>query len=244
MFKLFFGLIIVTNLLSSCASQEQKSLNVINKILIDCSKKYSVKQGETLRYLARTCGITLQTLAEINQLQPPYYLSKNHIIYFHKQQDMVFSPVKSRVTNTNLLKPRPKPKPKNNVSGITLNLERSAKKVPNNIKWIMPVDLPIKRNFSKKHQGITFDNVPGKSVYAIANGTVVHSGNKMISHGKLIILKHKNNFYSSYTQNQELLVKDGQQVHIGDVIAITGKKPFKLEMRKQATPVDPLIYIK
>lgn len=248
MFKLFFGLIIITNLLFSCIAQqkEQKYLQVINSPAIDCSQEYSVRKGETLVHIARTCGISLPTLAKINQLYPPYSLFENQIIYFSEPQETNSQEINPHFTRPPKVTGSAIPnylKPKKNTRSSIANLARPAKQVPDYLEWIMPVDLPIKWYFSQQHLGITFNSVPGKDVYAIANGTVVYSGNRMISHGKIIILKHKNNFYSSYAQNKELLVKDGQQVYIGDVIAITGKKPFKLEMREQAVPVDPLDYI-
>ena len=42
----------------------------------------------------------------------------------------------------------------------------------------------------EQHLGITFATEPNQEVRAIRDGTVVYSGSKMKSYGKMIIIKH------------------------------------------------------
>ncbi|MDC9715158.1 MAG: M23 family metallopeptidase [Gammaproteobacteria bacterium] len=108
----------------------------------------------------------------------------------------------------------------------------------------IPVTGEIINSFSKKHQGLTFNTSSGQVVRAIRDGVVVYSGNKMKSHGKMIIIKHPLGFYSSYTQNQTLKVVSGDKVKKGQVVALTGKNNFYFEMKKFETPINPLNYLK
>ena len=111
--------------------------------------------------------------------------------------------------------------------------------------WSLPVESPIQKNYSEKdgHYGLTFDNAPGQEVRSVRNGEVVYSGDRMASYGKMIIIKHAYGFYSIYNQNQELLVSEGDTIEKGELIAITGDKPFYFEMKKYEEPINPLKYL-
>ena len=111
--------------------------------------------------------------------------------------------------------------------------------------WVWPVKAKILKDFSvkDKHLGLTFDTQAGQEVYAIRAGTVVYSGDKLKSLGKMIIIKHAFGFYSTYTQNQEYYVREGDHVEKGEMIAKTGKKPFYFEMKKYSDTINPLKYL-
>ena len=65
----------------------------------------------------------------------------------------------------------------------------------------------------------------------------------MKSYGKMIIIKHAYGFYSIYNQNQEIYVSEGDSIKKGQVISITGNKPFYFEMKKYEEPINPLKYL-
>ena len=111
--------------------------------------------------------------------------------------------------------------------------------------WIWPVKAKTLKDFSEKdkHLGLTFDTQAGQEVYAIRAGTVVYSGDKLKSLGKMIIIKHAFGFYSTYTQNQEYYVREGDHIEKGELIAKTGKKPFYFEMKKYSDTINPLKYL-
>jgi len=115
----------------------------------------------------------------------------------------------------------------------------------NNKNWSLPVDAEILKKFSieNNHPGLTYNNVLGQDVRAVRKGEVVYSGDKMTSYGKMIIIKHAYGFYSIYNQNQEIYVSEGDSIEKGQVIAITGNKPFYFEMKKYEEPINPLKYL-
>ena len=115
----------------------------------------------------------------------------------------------------------------------------------NNKYWSLPVAAQILKKFSieNNHPGLTYDNVLGQDVRAVRKGEVVYSGDKMTSYGKMIIIKHAYGFYSIYNQNQEIYVSEGDSIEKGQVIAITGNKPFYFEMKKYEEPINPLKYL-
>ena len=139
----------------------------------------------------------------------------------------------------------------NDLGQITI-VEKSFNKVlddnqvaSNNKNWSLPVDAEILKKFSieNNHPGLTYDNVLGQDVRAVRKGEVVYSGDKMTSYGKMIIIKHAYGFYSIYNQNQEIYVSEGDSIEKGQVIAITGNKPFYFEMKKYEEPINPLKYL-
>ena len=125
-------------------------------------------------------------------------------------------------------------------------IEPEKKKAKQKSSWFIPVDAEILKKYSpdEQHLGITFATEPNQEVRAIRDGTVAYSGSKMKSYGKMIIIKHAFGFYSSYTQNQLLRAREGDQVEKGQVIALTGKNPFYFEMKKYSDPINPLKYLK
>jgi len=116
-----------------------------------------------------------------------------------------------------------------------------------NIKkdWSLPVGASILKNYSEKdgHFGLTYNNSSGQEVRAVRKGEVVYSGDRMASYGKMVIIKHSYGFYSIYNQNQELLVSEGDTIEKGQLIALTGDKPFYFEMKKYEEPINPLKYL-
>ena len=67
-------------------------------------------------------------------------------------------------------------------------------------------------------------------------------------YGELVIIKHNETYVSAYGHNRRLLVREGQQVKVGQSIAemgSTGTDRVKLhfEIRRQGKPVDPLQYL-
>ena len=120
-----------------------------------------------------------------------------------------------------------------------------AKVVSNNKNWSLPVDAEILKKFSleNNHPGLTYDNLLGQDVRAVRKGEVVYSGDKMKSYGKMIIIKHAYGFYSIYNQNQEIYVSEGDSIEKGQLISITGNKPFYFEMKKYEEPINPLKYL-
>ncbi|MDC0239903.1 M23 family metallopeptidase [Candidatus Thioglobus sp.] len=132
----------------------------------------------------------------------------------------------------------------NNVLNDNQNNSK-AKVVSGSKNWSLPVAAEILKKFSieNNHPGLTYNSALGQDVRAVRNGEVVYSGDKMASYGKMIIIKHAYGFYSIYNQNQELYVSEGDSIEKGQVIAITGNKPFYFEMKKYEEPINPLKYL-
>ena len=75
-----------------------------------------------------------------------------------------------------------------------------------------------------------------------------NAGSGLSGYGRLIIIKHNNDFLSAYAHNRKLIATEGQWVNKGEVIAQMGssgtdRTQLHFEIRKHGRPVDPLRYL-
>jgi len=96
-----------------------------------------------------------------------------------------------------------------------------------------------------KNDGINIAAPLGAPVRAIEGGEVAYAGNELKGYGNLVLIKHADGLISAYAHCQELLVKKGDKVAPGEVIARVGttggvKEPqLHFELRRGQHPVDP-----
>jgi murein DD-endopeptidase MepM/ murein hydrolase activator NlpD len=100
----------------------------------------------------------------------------------------------------------------------------------------------------KMHEGLDIANRPGTPIHAPADGTVLFAGGKS-GYGQTVVLDHGYGLETWYGHTKKVLVKPGQKVRRGDVIALLGNTGrstgphVHYEVRVHGTPVDPLSYI-
>ncbi len=148
--------------------------------------------------------------------------------------------------------PTPAPPPPKQTAPVTRTTPVTSDKTPvasGPIKWAWPTkgnvvksDTPISKN------GIDIAGIKGQPINAAAPGQVVYSGSGLLGYGRLIIIKHNENYLSAYAHNDELLVKEGEQVTAGQNIAlmgqtVNGRTLLHFEIRKNGQPVNPLGYL-
>ena len=117
--------------------------------------------------------------------------------------------------------------------------------------WKWPVKGKVIAKFSSKAQGNKGIDIAGKrgtNITATANGKVVYAGTALRGYGKLIIIKHNDDYLSAYAHNDKILVKEQQQIKVGDVIAKMGNTDAQrvmlhFEVRFRGKSVDPLKYL-
>lgn len=117
--------------------------------------------------------------------------------------------------------------------------------------WAWPASGTLIGRFASNgslNKGIDIAGQLGQPVLAASGGTVVYAGSGLRGYGELVIIKHNETYVSAYGHNRRLLVREGQQVKVGQSIAemgSTGTDRVKLhfEIRRQGKPVDPLQYL-
>jgi lipoprotein NlpD len=98
------------------------------------------------------------------------------------------------------------------------------------------------------NKGVDIAGKAGDPVLAASGGKVVYSGAGLRGYGKLVIVKHNNNYLTAYAHNKTVLVKEGQSVGKGQKIAEMGdtdadQVKLHFEVRRQGKPVDPLKHL-
>ncbi len=100
----------------------------------------------------------------------------------------------------------------------------------------------------KSHQGVDYTVAEGSSIFATADGVVKEISDKNSTLGKTVVIDHGNGYRTSYSHLMSVLVRPGQKVQRGDVIALSGNSGLSLaphlhyEVRYNGLRVDPVHY--
>ncbi|MDH0142011.1 peptidoglycan DD-metalloendopeptidase family protein [Pseudomonas alcaligenes] len=230
---------------------------------------YRVQRGDTLYSIAFRFGWDWKALAARNSIPAPYTIRPGQLIRFDVpsaggapvvvQQSKPPAtkpptsrpPVQSQPPAKAPTPPTAQPQPPVVVAGGSATagkvqpVQRSAQ------GWAWPANGMLIGKFSSNgslNKGIDIAGELGQPVLAAADGAVVYAGSGLRGYGELVIIKHSDAYVSAYGHNRRLLVREGQQVKVGQHIAemgSTGADRVKLhfEIRRQGKPVDPLQYL-
>ena len=106
-----------------------------------------------------------------------------------------------------------------------------------------------KQSNGKKNDGINIAVPVGTDIHAAEAGVVAYAGNELKGYGNLILIRHDNGYVTAYAHSNRMLVRRGDAVSRGQVIAKAGKtgsvsRPqVHFELRDGAKPVDPMPHL-
>ncbi len=229
--------------------------------------RYTVKKGDTLYSIALDHGLDYRELAQWNGVTDPGVIGIGQQLRLTSPVPVTAAPYKTApgVQGRPLGEaPRPagdgvKSQPKAvraPYSDQTYAQMSGAKPEPGasagreegdeNIAWGWPATGKVVSTYNDgaNLKGIGIAGKLGQPVLASAPGRVIFSGTGIRGFGKLIVIKHNNIFLSVYAHNNELLVKEGQNVTKGQKIAEMGSTDtdqvkLHFEIRRYGKPVDP-----
>ena len=193
------------------------------------SAGYRVKQGDTLYSISIQFGVDYKELARFNGVDD------------------------TNVIHVGQLLKIPKVSAQSQVEAIPA--DRVEKPVAESIgppsSWIWPtsgsLDYRFMERVSERGKGIGIRVSKETPVYAAAPGKVVYSGSGLRGYGKLLIIKHDEDFLSVYAHNSQLLSSEGQFIAQGQQVAIVGGEGYSdtlhFEVRLKGKPIDPLRYL-
>jgi murein DD-endopeptidase MepM/ murein hydrolase activator NlpD len=101
----------------------------------------------------------------------------------------------------------------------------------------------------QQNDGINIALPENTPVKAAEDGVVAYAGNELKGYGNLVLVRHPNGYVTAYAHAKELLVKRGDQVKRGQVIALSGQTgnvnapQLHFEIRKGASPLDPTRFL-
>ncbi len=236
-----------------------------------------VGPGESLLRIARKHNITLTSLARANNLEPYAKLNIGDRIAIPAagRQTAARTPptMAAPVVSTPAAQPmpqlaQPRTVPVERVATAPTQTARVATQeapatetaasntepagaMPS-FRW--PVHGRVIAGFGPKSNGGQNDGInlavpEGTPIKAAEDGVVAYAGNELKGYGNLVLIRHANGFVSAYANAKELLVKRGDNIKRGQVIANAGQTgnvtspQLHFEIRKGSTPVDPTKYL-
>ncbi len=234
------------------------------------TSQYTVMKGETLYSIAWRSNSDVRKIAQLNNISSPYRIYPGQKLFLVAQQ--VKNPTKvskNKVSHKKLTKSSTvskKNSQKNTLASTkkqaygknvsaqksylnsTLASDKFSQKIS---RWQWPAKGKVVEYFSNSAQGnkgIDITNRRGTKIKSSAKGKVVYAGSALRGYGKLIIIKHNDDYLSAYAHNDQILVKEQQQINSGDVIATMGdteanKVMLHFEVRFRGKSVNPLKYL-
>lgn len=212
---------------------------------------HRVRQGESLYSIAWKYGLDYPDLATWNNIRSPYTIYVGQKLRTRPARTASAAAPASR---THALRLPAKPVKTSPVQASALPQSPATgprmrpQQENTRLHWRWPAEGRLVRRFEldgSGKKGIAIAGRQDSPVVAAAGGRVVYRGSGLVGYGRLIIVKHNNNYLSAYGHNQELLVNEGDQVRAGQVIARMGSSGTKqvmlhFEIRRNGKPVDPL----
>ena len=233
-----------------------------------------VNHGDTLAGIARRNHVSVAELARANKLNPSARLKLGTRLTVPgartaevappapqplAAQSIATTPVPttSRVAlaavpqqSVRLAQANPAPDPVD-VSPPTVKPSEATGALPT-FRW--PVRGKVITGYGAKTNGKANDGInlavpEGTPIKAAEDGVVAYSGNELKGYGNLVLVRHSNGYVTAYAHASELLVKRGDTIKRGQVIAKSGQSgevgspQLHFEIRKGSQPVDPLQFL-
>lgn len=247
--KLSLVFLLTLTLLLGCSSSGYRPYNV---------STHKVRKGETLYSIAWRYDLDYKDVARWNNIRPPYSIFVGQEIWLSSRY-----PARNAYGSQGAGSSRPPATPKKIPPKKTYKPKVTPQKQRQTdnsdsrgyprgkLSWQWPAKGEIIRTYSTTNQGKKGIDIAGKRgqpVVAAAEGKVVYGGVGLKGYGKLVIIKHNDNFFSAYAHNNKILVKEGTWVKRGQKIAEIGntdadRTMLHFEIRRNGNPVNPLGYL-
>jgi murein DD-endopeptidase MepM/ murein hydrolase activator NlpD len=190
-----------------------------------------VTPGETLFRIGKAYGVTYQELARVNGIKDAGQI---------KVGQRIFIPGATRPLPVETITPA-EPAPAAPVLPE-----------PGFETFLWPVNGTINSGFGPRgssfHDGIDIAAPEGTPILAIEAGEVIYS-DQLRGYGNMVILRHAGGIVSVYAHNESNLVREGQSVVRGEVVARVGSTGrvsgphLHFEIRRNNAAQDPLRYL-
>jgi murein DD-endopeptidase MepM/ murein hydrolase activator NlpD len=204
-----------------------------------------VRSGDTLYSISRSTGVSVDKIARANRLREPFALNIGQSIKIPGAAGDAIEQPRQREA-------RDVTGPTENVAEIARNVNYSAPAKPvANALFDWPVKGAIISAFGltdsgRRNDGVNISAPVGTPVRAAADGDVVYRGSELQGYGNLLLIKHEDGFVTAYAHNDVMLVKKGERVRKGQVIAKVGQSgaasepQLHFEIRQNLKAVDPV----
>ena len=222
-----------------------------------------VEPGESMLGIARKHGISITALARMNNIQPYAKITIGerlkvpgglHVAARQTPAPQVAQPrtvpaekvASAPIQSARIATPE--------THATTESLPPTAEAAGSLPSFRWPVKGRIIAGFGPRPNGAQNDGInlavpEGTPIKAADDGVVAYAGSELKGYGNLVLIRHANGFVSAYANASEILVKRGETIKRGQVIAHAGQTgnvtspQLHFEIRKGSTPVDPTKYL-
>lgn len=181
---------------------------------------HNVEKGETLWRISKTYGVGLEELVRVNRISDGTAIETGQRIFIPNQSSL--KPAAIRYTDSD--------------------------------DFIWPVRGRVVGSFGQVinnmvNKGINIAPSGSGDIIASRSGRVVFLNNNFAGLGRTIILDHGDSFFTVYSLSSEALVKPGENIKQGMVIARLGEPRegrrgyLHFQVRKGHLPQNPLFYL-
>ena len=193
---------------------------------------HTVKPGENLFRIGKAYDTTSDVLARANGIRDPRQITVGQRIFIPGATRQV--PVEI-VTAADGMAPRATPQAGGETGA-----------------FLWPVSGVLNSGFGQRgssfHDGVDIAAPEGTAIRAVEHGEVIYS-DQLRGYGNMVIIRHNAGIVSVYAHNQVNLVRDGQHVARGEIIARVGSTGrvtgphLHFEIRKDNLAQDPMLYL-
>mgnify|MGYP001577187347 CR=1 FL=1 len=180
---------------------------------------HKVEKGQTLWRISKTYGVGLDEVARINRIPDATSIEPGQLIFIPSTQKKKYMPHEPS---------------------------------PEDFSW--PLRGKVIASFGQVsndmiNKGINIQKTRSQEVTASRSGKVIFYGGNLDNFGKTIIIDHGDGFSTVYARNSEVLVRIGDDVQRGTVIAKLGLSDkdknsyLHFEIRKGHIPQNPYFYL-
>lgn len=217
-------------------------------------------ETETVESIAQAYSMTVEEVCRLNELSPTATLvTGQKVAVIPPQSSVVLSPVQSTETTGTVVEPVDSDFSQQE-SLETPDIAQEPRKVES-LGFVWPVQGKILRRFRLKlpngmlNEGVNISAPANTAVKAVADGSVIDSGELVLGFGKMVILSLDNGMIAIYGHLQEVSLpksKGDQSVRVkrGQIIGRVGKTgnvrlpQLHFQLRDaNKKPVNPLKYL-
>ncbi len=184
---------------------------------------HRVKRGETLWRIAKTYEVNLEKIVRVNRIPDAARINSGQLIFIPSAKEK-----RKTLTHDELKK--------------------------GNTTFIWPLKGKVisyygAKKGNVKNKGIDIRAREGSRVVASRSGKVSFCDKKVKGYGRTIIIEHQNDYSTVYAHNSRILIKLGDWVNQGMVIAYAGSSgrtsipTLHFEIRKKHQPQNPFHYL-
>ncbi|WP_343569188.1 peptidoglycan DD-metalloendopeptidase family protein [Acinetobacter sp.] len=220
---------------------------------------YTVRSGDTLSGIAMRYGLDYLSVAEMNDIAPPYRIYVNQSLRLKKssspktvstqvmaQQEPIKRQTIALPTNTTTPPKTTVTTPPPRTVAPTTNTTVGVSVPSSSLRWVKPNSGPVIQGFNLANnvKGIRYGGNQGDPIYAAADGQVVYAADGLKEYGNLVLIKHIDGYISAYAHNSKMMVKSGDNVTAGQKIAEMGSSGasrvmLEFQIRLDGKPINP-----